>query len=156
RTIGTSAIRVGNVGNLLSDTFTVQYTPTGTATEVLGAMVPMVDTSQTAQPSGGASPFRFASTVFALTPPVTGGLLLQITSADGPGFGWEQIFPETQNRWATTGGGYSFREFLVAVSLTSLQTYLPLNRADWTIAIVGYNIGSEWADSGSSITGDQS
>lgn len=116
----------------------------------------MVDTSITKNPSGGASPFRSSSLRTLLSPPATGGLLFQITAADGPGFGWAQTFPNTQNPWGSTSGGLTFREFIVAVSLTSVETYLPMNRADWSLAVVGYNIGTEWTDSGSSVTGDGS
>jgi hypothetical protein len=89
-----------------------------------------------------------------LPAPQSGGLLIPLTSADGPGFDWKQNNPNTQNLWANTFGGYSFREFIVAVSLTSLNTYLPLNVVSWSVAVVGYNIGAQWADSGSSVTGD--
>ncbi len=121
----------------------------------------MVDTSQVSEPIGGASAFRDASAPTLLTPLPTGGLLLRITSRDAPGFEWSEKHPTTQSEWAHTQGGTFFREFLVAFSLSFTQSYLPLHRAEWALNVIGYNISgspspgnpTQWADSGSSVTG---
>ena len=63
RTIGTGWIRLGNVGNLRSDSFQVSYGLAGVASEDPGGPLPMVDTRQVTkdeEPSGGATPFRAA------------------------------------------------------------------------------------------------
>ena len=169
RTIGTAAITIGGVGNLVSDTFTVAYpvpSPTpqppgnvaGTGTEMPGGSTPMIDTpnvTQGNQASGGKSPFRATQTPVATLPatPATGGLMVGIISADAPKFGWLYAHPTTQNVWGSTGGGNSFREYFVAFSSSFQQTYLPLNQASWSIAPTGNN-SSGWVCAQCSVTGD--
>ena len=90
---------------------------------------------------------------FQETPP-TGGLLVRITSADAPQFAWYVLHSHTNGTWASTSGGNTFREFMVAVTTSFKNTYVALNQASWTITASGYNAAGIWTDSGSSVTGD--
>jgi len=169
RSIGTAAVTVGNVGNLLNDTFAIAYpvpvpvpaapgNVAGTGMEQPGAATPMVDTVNVvkgAQPTGSSSPFRGNSATANLAPPAAGGRLLRLTSLDNPGFGWDNLHPTTTNPWGTTSGGNGFREFNVAFTNSYPRTYLSLNRADWTVTVAGKNNGAgAWQNTTSSITGD--
>jgi hypothetical protein len=162
KSIGTSGIIVGEVGNVINsnnksgaatgDTFQVLYSTAGTGVENPGSPnLPMVD-CLTDNPTDGAEPMRQNSNPIILAPPTTGGVLIQITSLDAPGFSWYVTQPNTKTTWFDTGGTVNFGEFVVAVSRSFLRTYLSLNWAQWSISIIGYNAGSNvWVDSGSSI-----
>jgi hypothetical protein len=171
RTIGVAAIAIGDVGNLTTDTFTVNYpapSPTppapgnvpGTETENTGAPLPMIDTDsvpKNAIATGGSSPFRAVNQQTTL--PSSVGLLVQLKSGDGPGFGdWDSDHPVTGNDWTTVTGGITFQEFVVAYSSSSPQTYLSLNQASWSMNLAGNNDGTdEWVKgtaSGDGVTGD--
>jgi len=168
RTIGTTDITIGDVGNLLNDTFTVAYpvpTPTpaspgnvaGTETEYPGGPTPMVDAAgvaATTQPTGGATPFRGNSATADATPPTSGGRVVVLTSLDAPVFDWNNLHPVTGNTWGSTSGSNAFREFAVAFSSSFPKTYLALNQADWTVTVIGGNNGANWVDTGSSVSGD--
>jgi hypothetical protein len=172
RTIGTPAVTIGNVGNLVSDTFAIAYpvpdpapgppgNVPGTGTENPGGPTPMVDTgivAAGAQPSGGATAFRTYSTPAPVGQlpaiPATGGAMADVLSADAPFWNWRQTHPETYNNWASTNGSISFQEFIAAFSTSFPSTYVALNQAGWTVTVVGTSNNSRWQNSGSSITGD--
>ncbi|MBL8234346.1 MAG: hypothetical protein JNL98_37965 [Bryobacterales bacterium] len=164
RQVGTDSIKLGNVGNLAGDTFVINYpgTTAGIGRESPGGPLPMVDTQRVTvnnEPSGGDTAFRTNSQNAppeVLPPaPATGGLMAGVVSGDAPRFIWNQFHPSTGNPWGTTTGGNVFREFVVAFSATFPATYLALQQADWAVSVVGEN-DSEWADTGSSITGSNS
>jgi hypothetical protein len=161
RTIGTFAITVGGVGNLLTDTFAIAYPGNvfGTGTEDPGGPTPMVDTGRVTlnnHPTGGITAFR--DTLVTMDLPLdapAGGRATQFITGDAPTFGWFYAHPATRNPWASTGGLNAYREFAVAFSGSFPLTYLSLNQASWTATVVGVsNFG--WKDPGnsSSVTGD--
>ena len=160
RTVGTGAITLGNVGNLIgTDNFGITYpgTRSGTGAEDPGGTTPMVDTlNATTVDQGGATPFRVNST----TSDGNGGTgrIVAVTSADRPKFVWRLFHPTTGNAWDETAGGVSFREFVVAFSSTFPRTYLALHQAAWTVTVVGTNEDSVWDDGNgtqmSTVTGD--
>jgi hypothetical protein len=172
RSVGTVRVMIGDVGNLLNDTFQVTYpvpvpappapgNVLGTGTENTGGTTPMLDCcfGQPAgyQPKlGGFEVFRNNSFFVQLPPPSSGGRLLRLTSLDAPVFGWDFVHSKTGNPWGTTSDSNQFREFIVAVSDSFTHTYTALNRADWTIAIVGTRDGDHWVNNGSFIAGDDS
>jgi len=171
RTVGTAAITIGDVGNLLGDTFAIAYpipdpvppapgNVFGTGSESPGGPTPMVDTLNGAAgsgPMGGATAFRSNSQPAPANglPPVpqTGGAVVGIISGDAPKYNWRNLHPTTYNLWGTTNGSNLFREFLVAFSSAFPETYVSLNRADWSVGPAGTN-NFGWEDAGSSISGD--
>src|ERR1035438_4077754 len=106
------------------------------------------------QPTGNFAPVRDLSYVTPLIAPPTGGRLLRLTSYDGPAFAWLFVHPTTGNPWGSTSGGNQFREFIVAFSNSFNRTYTALNRAHWTITLVGTRGGDHWVNTASSVTGD--
>jgi hypothetical protein len=165
QTLGITRIQVGNVGNLTGDSLAVQYPATsgnptsGTGTEVTldpnkqPIAPPIVDSSNILagrQSTGGSSPFRGQSSPQLLASPEGGGVLLQLNSQDGPGWGWDASHPATGNPWATSSGTVTFQEFVVAYSASSSQTYLPLQSATWTVNLAGTNSGGSWQGTSSS------
>jgi hypothetical protein len=169
--IGASKITIGNVGNLTSDTFTVNYpvpnpvppspgSEAGTAREEPGVArnpdgtIPvMVDTSRVGR--GGEQAFRGRSKEVPQENPPT-GRRVKLSSRDKPGFGgWRINHPQTGNLWATTYGGVSFREFVVAFPKNFPRTYSSLNENTWTIVVTGKNDGHEkWESDSPTITGN--
>jgi hypothetical protein len=139
RTIGTSAIGIGNIGNLIGDTFRVDYPPTarnptpGTGTESPGGSIPMLDTSKSSYCPGGSGPFRGNSTRTILSGSPL-GVSIRLSSYDNPQFSWAEFHPVTGNRFVSMSGGNSFREFVVAFSSFFPNVYAPLYQADWTAA----------------------
>jgi hypothetical protein len=167
RTIGTSAISIGDVGNLTGDSFAIDYpvpTPTpaapgnvdGTGTEVPGCATgpcgspayPMVD--------AGTPPFRTNSQPLSSglpAAPGTGGLIIGITSFDTPGWGpWAINHPTTMNLWDSTSGSNSFCEFIVAATTSFPLTYTVQNSATWTATIIGTNDSNLWDDGNAAAT----
>lgn len=167
RDIGTRAITIGDIGNLVSDTFAINYpvpsggapppgNVAGTEVEQPGGPMPMVDTlnvQKDAEPNGGTTAFRANSNMSELPAP-SGGRLVQLSSFDAPEFSWDSNHPTTTNSWGSTAGANSFRELVVAFSNSFRRTYLLLHQAAWTVNVVGVNKGSVWVDAGSSVTGD--
>ena len=163
--IGVSKITIGDVGNLTNDTSVINYpvpVPTppapgnvaGTESEKPGPgsnVLPMVDTGNVnagQEPTGGNTPFRISN-----NDPGTGAQRT-VTADDDPGFGpWDLLHPTTRNLWATTQGGYNFREFIVGYSSSFPRYYVVLAKGDWTITGVGSNAGGgQWTNSNSSVT----
>jgi hypothetical protein len=176
RLIGAAVVRIGNVGNLVADTFVVSYpvpsagapapgNVAGTEQEAAGQALPMFDTMNLAvlpkgaMATGGSAPFRTGSKQVTVSSGL--GLVVQVTSSDAPSFGpWDSIHPVTMNTWTTTSGGNSFREFLVGFTLSSPQTYIALNQAAWALNVTGTNdndldIWTKGTSSGQGVTGDQ-
>lgn len=155
--IGLNNLNFGNVGNLISDTAKVKYSNTGTATEnpdgtmPVGGTLPVIDSMD--DPSGGSTAFRSYSSLskdnFA-----GGGQRVDGTSDDKPDFGsFLTVHPTTQNIWATTEGGYDFKEYIVGYSETFNRAYVVIAKADWTVRYIGSrNSSGEWANNGSTIT----
>lgn len=166
--IGTGSITVGDVGNLINDTFAAAYpvpTPTpaapgnvaGTETENPGSTTPMVDSSRVAvgqAPTGGVTPFRGNSAISEVGGAT--GRTVRLASFDDPGFAWDNLHPTTNNPWGTTSGVNAFREFVVAFSSSFPRTYVSLNRGDWTVTVAGSNDGTKWVTAGATVTGDAS
>ena len=159
-TIGTGAVGIGNVGNLVgSDSFSINYPGSrqGTGTENPGGTTPMVDTLNFSTVSqGGTAPFRANSnTSDGIS---ASGRVVNLTSADRPQFAWRLFHPTTGNPWDETAGGIGFREFVVAFSSSFQRTYLALHQAAWAVTIIGTNEDSVWDDGNgtqmSTVTGD--
>ncbi len=150
---------------MLSDTSVINYpvplpTPPapgnvpGTETEIpgpTGNVTPMMDTGNVApgqEPTGGSTVFRGSSNQS------TSGSERTVTADDDPGFGpWDLLHPTTRNPWATTQGGLSLREFIVAYSSSFPRYYVVLARGDWTITGVGSNAGGgTWNNTNSTVT----
>src|SRR6185369_7152145 len=76
-----------------------------------------------------------------------------VTADDNPGFGpWLNLHPVTNNPWATTTGGYSFREFIVGYTTTFPRYYVAFASGDWTITAVGTRSGNgTWSNSSSAV-----
>jgi hypothetical protein len=155
--IGNSAIVIGNVGNLFSDSFTISYPAAGTqpprnqagvGTEVPGGPTPMVDTPAS-PPSGGNTAFRQSSVFVNLPPPLPPALgsAVRVSSADAPKFVWAFSESKTLNDWASTSGQNVFREFMAAYSNDFPQTYAALAQATWIISVIGIENGG-WEDAG--------
>jgi hypothetical protein len=174
RRFGLEKVVLGNVGNLLSDSFVVNYpgvaapgdTRNGTETEdpdfqtnpAAGFPAPMVDAFNVAQgtePTGGNTPNRSNSVQTTLgNGPGGNGQLRRITSLDAPSFVWDGAHPTTGNRWATTQGTNNFREWILAHTDTFPRNYTALGRGDWTPSIVGTaGAGGLWVNNGSNIAG---
>ncbi len=166
RTIGVSQIALCNVGNLLADTFTVNYpvpasnppapaNVPGTETENPGGPTPMLDSSNVAQggeATGGNSPCRGRSVPTVQGAGAAGGLIIRVTSQDAPAFSWDANHPVTTNPWAITQGGNSFRDFIVAYSLTFPKNYDLLARGDWIVTATGTSNNGTWANNDSTVT----
>lgn len=167
RLLGVDRVVLGDVGNLLNDTFVVSYpgVPNGTESEdpdfqtnpAAGFPAPMVDTSRVpahgSEPTGADTPFRLRSMDTAIgAGPGGSGQIRRVTVHDAPGFGWDLNHPTTANPWATTAGGNVFREFLVVFSQTFPRNYVALASGDWTVTAVGNNVSDVWNDTGSAVT----
>jgi hypothetical protein len=164
--IGVDRVTLGNVGNLRTDNFVVNYpvpTPAppapgnvnGTGSENPGAATPVVDTvnvTQGHEPTGGTTPFRGNSQDTSLGAGPGGlGQLRRVHSLDAPGFGWEYLHPTTQNPWATTVNGNAFREFIVGFSSTFPRNYVVIAVGNWTVVANGTNVSAMWTSSGASV-----
>jgi hypothetical protein len=171
---GLDQVVLGNVGNLLNDTFIVNYPArpapndirNGTETEdpdfqtnpAAGFPAPMVDTVGVAQgnePTGGRTPFRGNSVeTIQGNGPGGNGQLRRMNSQDTPTFNWDGNHPTTNNPWATTQGVNAFREWIVAHTNTFPRNYTALGRGDWTVTVIGTRgAGGRWTDNGSTVTG---
>jgi hypothetical protein len=130
RRLGTNAIVLGNVANLMADTLEVHYRPSGRAKELPGGTPPLLDTSREVLGLGGSEVFRAMSRteVFPGPPP---GLRVRLTSSDNPNFRWADPHPETGHPARSVIGANHFREFVVAYSLSFPHIYTPLWYADW-------------------------
>ena len=161
RLIGVNKVTIGDVGNLTSENFQINFpipTPTpaapgnvaGTESENPGGSLPMVDTGNVSlnqEPSGGNTAFRSSN-----NNPGTGAERT-ITAEDNPGFGpWHNLHPVTNNPWATTQGGYNFREYIAAYTSSFPRYYVVLARADWTITCIGSKSGTAWTNTSSAVT----
>ncbi len=164
--IGTSQIVIGNVGNLLSDTFQITYPgqpmpadtrngvgkedPDGQINPAPGFPAPMVDTVNGNNPNGGSAPFRGNSTQTVLASAT--GRLIKLTSLDAPAFGWAGVHPTTGNPWAATSGVNAFREFIVGYSQTFIQNYMSYAHGDWTVTATGTSNAGTWQSNGATVT----
>ncbi len=165
RTIGTGAISIGNIGNVVNDTFAIDYPGTSDGKEVEApsgtypipqGTLPMLDSGVINPPhrTNSAPP---PANVNLPSLPATGGKVIAVLSGDQPSFGpWPVYHPTTGNVWATTSGSNSFCEYVVGTSSSFPANYVTLNSAPWTITVVGSNCGSIWTDPGrqSSVSGD--
>ncbi len=175
RLFGLTKVVLANVGNLIDDTFAVNYPGraapndirAGTESEdpdfqtnpAAGFPTPMVDTvgvAQGAEPTGGTSPNRGNSTeTIQGNGPGGNGQIKRIASLDQPAFGWDGAHPTTNNPWATTQGVNHFREWILAHTTTFPRNYTALARGDWTVTVTGTSAaGGAWTDSGSTVTGN--
>jgi len=164
RKLGTTKVKLGNVGNLTADLAKVNYpvpTPTpdppghqaGIAEENPGGPLPMLDTGrlgQDVQSSGGEDIFRTGSR--ADDDSYSGGRKVIVSGDDNPDFGpWANQHPQTGNSWATTQGGYDFKEYIAAFTTSFPKYFVVLATGQWNIRYVG-NKGQNgvWANTGSS------
>jgi hypothetical protein len=175
--VGASKINIGNVGNLVLNTFMVNYPVpvpkppapgdvAGTATlNPLpdGGPLPfrvMIDTSRAPAGTdlkdlaGGDVAFRGNSMRDPEVASAT-GRRIRLTSFDAPQLPWRVRHLTTRNPWATAIGGIGFREFVVAFSASFPRTYSSLNENTWTMTLTGSNDGTgKWMDAGASVTGN--
>lgn len=168
RTVGVSQITLGNAGNLhLPDTFVVNYpvppnnppapaNVPGTESENAGGPIPLLDSVNVphgGQAAGGNSPFRgHSAATIQGAGPNGNGQIIRVTSLDAPAFGWDPNHPVTTNPWATTQGGNSFRDFLVAYSQTFPKNYLALASGDWVVTAKGTKAAAGWTSNGANVT----
>jgi hypothetical protein len=162
--LGVNRVRLGDVGNLVGDTFVVNYPgrpapadgrgatetedPDFDANPAAGFPSPMIDKAGIpagTAPTGGDTAFRGHSDDGAVNPRVNGagglGQLVTVTSSDAPTVSWDRNHPTTHNRWATTAGDNAFREFVVGYSTTFPRNYLALAEGEWTVTFAGTNPG---------------
>ena len=169
RTIGTTQISGGDIGNLIaSDTFTVSYpvpipappppgNVAGTESENPGGPIPMLDALGV---SGGAPPpFRVSTQAIQSgqlpAPPITGGFMVGWTSADSPTYTWDYSHPVTQNFWGMTMGSNQFTEYLALYTTSFPQTYLSVGQAQWIVSPSGTNgNASGWVCAQCSVSGN--
>jgi hypothetical protein len=156
RRVGLAKAKFGNVGNLTASTARVNYATSGFATEnpcggSQSNCIPMIDSNAT--PSGGATAFRSNSNESSQDA-TNGGRTINVGSDDAPSFGpYKLVFPNTTRNWASTLGGYDFKEFIVGYSTTFPRTYVVIASASWTIRYVGTRqAGGEWVNTGSVVT----
>lgn len=148
---------VGDVGNLLNDTFMINYPATaannmaGTGTEapsgvlpVHAGTLPMVDTGNAAAKDimldspGGRLPFHGTSSQTTVGAGPGGmGTIIRVTARVRPVYTWFKTHPTTMNPWGSTAGANSFREFLTGFSPDFRKNYLALATGDWTVTIAG-------------------
>jgi hypothetical protein len=171
RTIGTAAIMIGDVGNLISDGFTISYpvpspvppapgNVAGSGAEAPGGQLPMLDTLNVTpqnytQNNGSTTPFRASVSPYTgpmPTLPQTGGVMVGFISSDAPQWQWSLFDQSTGNAWGSTSGSTVWQEFVVAFSQTFPATYLPLNQASWTVTPAGIN-DSGWECMNCTVTG---
>lgn len=173
RRFGLDQVVLANVGNLLNDTFVVNYPgrpapnnpQNGTESEDpdfrvnpgIGFASPMIDTvniPQGTEPTGGISVNRGNSTPTTLgNGPGGNGQLRRINSLDAPTFPFAGNHPTTNNPWATTQGVNAFREWMLAHTNTFPRNYTALGRGDWTVTVTGTRgAGGLWVDNGSTVT----
>jgi hypothetical protein len=135
----------------------VNYTTSGLWTETTGTggAVPMVDTGNVTagqEPTGGDTPFRTQSMMTSSNNSGNGKVVIVI-SDDNPGFGpWKITHPSTSNTWASTQGGYDFREFIVGFSSSFPKYYVAFAQGDWTLRVTGNNSGGNWMNNQSAVT----
>ena len=139
--VGLDKVKLGNVGNLISDNFTVHYPapPPAREVEAPGGDLPMIDTSRVNQgqePTGGITAFR-ASSRDPSAPRAAGGQTRSVASGDSPGFRWDLNHPITMNIWETTSGSNKFREFVVGYTETFPRNYVGLAKAEWEVIVIG-------------------
>jgi len=167
--LGIGKMQLGNIGNLLNDTYQVNYpvpnpappapgNVAGTVNETPGGTPPMVDsvhvTPRGATASGGANPFRGNSLATNQgAGPGGSGAIIHVTSLDAPQFDIDQFtHPVTGNPWASNQGVNAFREWAVVFSTDFPRNYMALGTGDWTVTITGTNNAGAWQDGGSTIT----
>jgi hypothetical protein len=157
---------LGNIGNLQSDTYQVNYPVpapappgdvAGTVNENPGGTPPMVDSVHVprgSQPTGGSNPFRGNSNAANQgAGPGGSGVIVRITSLDAPQFDVDNFnHPVTGNPWASTQGVNAFREWLVGYSQDFPRNYTALATGDWTVTVTGTSGAGGWVDGGSTIT----
>ena len=157
RRIGVSQMTLGNIGNLTALSATVNYSTSGTWTETTGTggALPMVDTANVSagqEPTGGDTPFR-GSSIFSSSNNGSNGKIITVISDDNPGFGpWKIVHPTNSHTWATTQGGYDFREFVAGFSNSFPKYYVAFVLGDWTLRVNGNNSGGNWVNNQSAVT----
>lgn len=157
RRIGTGKVQLGDVGNLRATSAQVIYAPAAGASAPLGferpsADLPMLDA--TVDGTGGASAFRSMS---AATQPAPGpggnGVTVIVGGADPPGAGpWKVTHPIAGTAWASTRGGYDFRDHVAAFTASFQKYYVVFTTADWAVRVVGQKVNGAWSNTGSTVT----
>lgn len=124
KTLGTSKIALGNVGNLLENTLRVPYPPDGSASDYVTKQTPLLDSV--------AGILRGRSTQGALTPdPQKLGSTTTVRSGDSPEFFWAEYHPATRSRAGAPTGGYLFSEHLVGLSTSFPSVVKSFFQAEW-------------------------
>jgi hypothetical protein len=165
--LGVSQLVLGEVGNVIGDTFKINYPGTAANSHAAtgsedpdykinsapGFANPMLDSLRVAlggQGQGAQSPFRSSSAQTDVGPGPGGhGLIREVTATDTPSVGWDYNHPATTNPWGTTSGNNQFREYLVIFSPTFNKNYMVLARGGYTISFVGNNMAGLWHNTGS-------
>jgi hypothetical protein len=157
RKIGTGAVQLGDVGNLRATSAQVVYAPAPGASaplgfETLAADLPMLDGR--ADGTGGETAFRSRTVVSQPAPGPGGNGISRIVGADDPpGAGpWKVQHPTAHTTWATTRGGYNFRDFIAAFTSSFQSYYVVFASGDWAVRVVGQNTSGTWHDTGSTVT----
>jgi Periplasmic copper-binding protein (NosD) len=165
--MGVDEVDLGDVGNIIGDSFSVSYPATaanphaGTGTEdpdfkinpAPGFANPMLDTSRIAAgttSTGGEAAFRYTSKDIPELPDPPKGLYRKVTSYDTPDVVWAYEHPTTLNPWSATSGNNSFNDYLVAFSQSFPRNYMVLGRGGYTITFAGTNVAGKWHNTGSS------
>jgi hypothetical protein len=139
--VGLDKVKFGNVGNLIEETFTVNYPGfvSGRGIEVPGGAIPMVDTVNVTAgnaPTGADTPFR-GNSMFTSANNASGGQTRALTSLDDPAYGWALNHTTTANIWETTVGKNKFREFVVGYTDTFPRAYVGVAKAEWEVLVIG-------------------
>ena len=168
RLVGLSMVNLGVTGNLTADNFTVQHPiedpplpppgdKVGTQFEApngkgvtdpnLYFPLPMVDTIKikvNEETVGGDSAFRFSSTSTIVSSPTGGGLLVRVEALDAPTWSWSLFNQRTGNRWKTTTGTVSWREYFVGYTNTFIRSYVVMAQGDWRVVLTGTSDFDDW------------
>ncbi len=153
RTIGTSHAQVGDVGNFVSNSLIVHYSPSGIAIQRPDGNDLYLDFPAESPPTGGETAFRSAQTP-SVPIQVALGRELQFTASSAPvTFGWASPLI-TGNLWNNTTGANAYAEMVVAFSSDFDETYVAVAQARWSVHLVGTGSLGVWNNNGSTVTLD--
>jgi hypothetical protein len=152
KTLGTSRIFVGWLGNFTDSTYEVSYAGGNHSMSLgyKGASLPLLDTSRDAT-NGGNSAFRFSSTPGEETDRVGGGKDSIIQALDKPSAPLysTHVFNGVSSTAEAVSGNWYFTDYLDAVSSSFPKTYPSFYSVQWMWGPSGTFDGVNWTNSNS-------